>query len=437
MTRDHPLSLSEIICLEGFLNTRPAHKQPWTRYYCRMSGPVIELYESDDCAMLRKEVEITLNTRVVPDSKMSCNFFHLEESGEYVIGFAAIGQFEARRWMEAIKALAVPMPSLTIDDFTLLSVIGRGYFGKVMLVRKKGTDEYYALKSVRKTKLAESGKMASIVAERNIMMMIRNPFIVKLCFAFQTEKKFYLGQEYAPGGDLYFYMQHHGLVHIDDARLYVAEIAIAMEHLHELGVVYRDLKPENVLFGRQGHVKLTDFGLAKNILESSTNTFCGTMDYMAPEMVKSQPYSFAVDWWALGVVLCEMVTGKLPFCGDGTSNCKKLCDAICNSEPVIGECADEDARDMIRMLLTKDEEKRPGFAEIQRHPFLSCLKWDYVVNKRYQPHFVPECAMDDPIYFDPSYTREAAVDSSDDDEQYMKVEGFSFNMPPTLAETRF
>lgn len=426
-----PLSRQEIICLEGYINTRPGHKQPWTRYYCRLSGPVLELYTSDDCTMLAREIALSPNTKIIIDGKFT-NLFHIEEDGKYVIGFGTVLPLEGRRWIEAIRAISIPMPSVSMDDFTIISVLGRGYFGKVMLVRKKDTNKYYALKVVRKTKLLESGGMASLIAERNIMMMVQNPFTVQLQFAFQTDKKFYLGQEYAPGGELYSRICRDD-IQIYDARLYTAEIAIALHHLHELGIVYRDLKPENVLFDSYGHVKLTDFGFAKHIVEREATTFCGTTAYLAPEIVKGQPYSFAVDWWALGVLLCEMVTGVTPFEVDGKSNNKTVYDAICTEEPVIYH-PDPDVCSLISLLLTKDPEKRPGFAEIQSHPFFSCLNWEYVVARAYKPNFVPQCEMDDPIYFDPEFTSEEAIDSSDDDEKCARVEGFSFNMPPTLAE---
>ena len=202
-----------------------------------------------------------------------------------------------------------------MDNFKILSVIGRGYYGKVMLVQEiKSPKNFYAIKSIRKTTLKESNSIHTIVAERNVLAKCKHPFIVSLKFAFQTPSKFYFGLEYAPGGELFYHMQHRGLLPLEEVRLYVAEIALAFDFLHKNNIIYRDLKPENVLLDADGYVKLTDFGLAKDLSSiNQTSTFCGTTEYLAPEIIRHMEYSFSVDWWTLGILAFELLFGRTPF----------------------------------------------------------------------------------------------------------------------------
>jgi len=424
-----PVLLTDILCLEGFLDTRESPEGAWLTRYCRLADCQLSLYEDDEMTAFVMTVRIHGGTTVTGDDR-SLNF-QITEDSEFVLDCAASCLEEALRWREIIRTLTTPPPRVTMDDFTIISVIGRGFFGKVMLVENKETKERFAVKSVHKAKLVESGRPQTIVAERNVMMLIKNPFIIQLHFAFQTPTKFYLGLEYAPGGELFFHMQDIGLIPVEDACLYVAELAIALEHLHRLGVVYRDLKPENIVFDAEGHMKLTDFGLAKGLNETaSTGTFCGSCFYLAPEIIARRPYSYGVDWWALGVLLCEMLTGVTPFASE---NKKELFDAIENEEPAIPSDIDENAESLIAWLLTKDPAERPGFEGLQSHPFFEHLDWEIVVDRRYQPSFVPEIGTgpeEATQYFAPEFTGEAAIDSAAQPaEDPFNVAGFSFFSP--------
>lgn len=338
---------------------------------------------------------------------------------------------ETKKWVEILSAFVTPMKHYKVEDFRIISVIGRGCYGKVMLVQDKETLEYYALKTVQKAKVIELGRPSAIISERNIMMLINNPFVVRLNFAFQTDKKFYLGLEYAPGGELFYRMETHGLIPVDDARLYIAEIALALNHLHSLNIVYRDLKPENVLFDLEGHIKLADFGLAKDLMnQPTTTTFCGTNHYLAPEIIQGKPYSYAVDWWALGILLCEMLSGATPFHDENKS---KMFESIVNDPPSVSITVDDEACDLIVWLLDKDPETRPDFEQISTHPFFSCLDWEFVLGKRYLPNVIPELTcMEDVTYFNPEFTDEPTVDSDGEeppDISSLRIEGFSFEMP--------
>ena len=297
-----------------------------------------------------------------------------------------------------------------MDDFKIISVIGRGYYGKVMLVQKKDSGELFALKTIQKSKLIESGKSQSVLTEKNIMMKANHPFIVNLCFTFQNASKFYLGLEYASGGELFYHIDQLGVIQIDDARLYVAEIGLALSYLHSIGIIYRDLKPENILFDENGHIKITDFGLSKDIGNTNNaTTFCGTSEYLAPELILQKPYSYPIDMWALGILTYEMILGSTPFYDDNRS---KMFTNIVSAEPYFPNDLDRRITDFIQRLLTKDPKTRPTFDELKSHPFFEGFEWDKVYNKEYRPNFIPQTK--DQLgtsNFDQQFTNEIAADS--------------------------
>lgn len=209
---------------------------------------------------------------------------------------------------------------LTVDDFDLLKVLGRGSFGKVMLVKKKDdpSGTLYAMKTLRKSALVKRNQLAHTTTERIILQTIKSPFLVHLIYAFQTADKLYMVLDYMGGGELFFWLKRDKKFSEGRARLYAAEIALGIQALHNADIVYRDLKPENLLLDVEGHLKLTDFGLTKGNItgpgaEGGTKTFCGTPEYLAPEILENKGHGKAVDWWALGTFLFEMLTGLPPF----------------------------------------------------------------------------------------------------------------------------
>lgn len=251
--------------------------------------------------------------------------------------------------------------SLKIEDFELLKVVGKGSFGKVMQVMKKDTSRIYALKTLRKQHIISRSEVAHTLAERSVLAQINNPFIVPLKFSFQSPEKLYLVLAFVNGGELFHHLQREQRFDINRSRFYAAELLCALECLHGFGVIYRDLKPENILVDYAGHIALCDFGLCKLDMkdEDKTNTFCGTPEYLAPELLHGHGYTKAVDWWTLGVLLYEMLTGLPPFYDENTNEMyrKILAEPLHFPGPEIVPPA---ARDLLTRLLDRDATRRLG-----------------------------------------------------------------------------
>eukprot|EP00010_Vexillifera_abyssalis_P006942 CAMPEP_0201550296 /NCGR_PEP_ID=MMETSP0173_2-20130828/6675_1 /ASSEMBLY_ACC=CAM_ASM_000268 /TAXON_ID=218659 /ORGANISM="Vexillifera sp., Strain DIVA3 564/2" /LENGTH=393 /DNA_ID=CAMNT_0047960229 /DNA_START=259 /DNA_END=1440 /DNA_ORIENTATION=+ len=303
------------------------------------------------------------------------------------------------------------------DDFELLTVIGKGSFGKVMQVRKKDDGKIYAMKVLRKEAIIARKQVAHTKAEKSILQKIQHPFIVNLNFAFQTEDKLYMILDYINGGELFFHLKKEGKFSEERVRLYTAEIILALSHLHSFDIVYRDLKPENILIDCEGHICITDFGLSKEITsEEGTHTFCGTPEYLAPEVLKGQGHGTAVDWWSLGTLVYEMLTGLPPFY---SQNINVMYQKILNGELRFPAYVSAEAQSLLEGLLIRDPEKRLGAnssddqaADIKSHPFFKGFDWKAIENKEVEPLFKPQVkSQTDTSQIDPVFTTETPVDS--------------------------
>lgn len=292
---------------------------------------------------------------------------------------------------------------LKIEDFELLKVVGKGSFGKVMQVRKKDTNRIYALKTIRKAHIISRSEVAHTLAERSVLAQINNPFIVPLKFTFQSPEKLYFVLAFVNGGELFHHLQKEQRFDVHRSRFYTAELLCALECLHGFNVIYRDLKPENILLDYQGHIALCDFGLCKLDMkdEDRTNTFCGTPEYLAPELLMGNGYNKTVDWWTLGVLLYEMLTGLPPFYDENTNEMyRKIL-----SEPL--HFPDKDimppaAKDLLTKLLNRDPQQRlgaNGSAEIKAHPFFHAIDWLKLLMRKYDPAFKPSVVCTPPFCY--------------------------------------
>ncbi|XP_056593795.1 ribosomal protein S6 kinase alpha-3 isoform X7 [Triplophysa dalaica] len=304
------------------------------------------------------------------------------------------------------------------EQFELRKVLGQGSFGKVFLVNKTvGPDagQLYAMKVLKKATLKVRDRVRTKM-ERDILVEVNHPFIVKLHYAFQTEGKLYLILDFLRGGDLFTRLSKEVMFTEEDVKFYLAELALALDHLHGLGIIYRDLKPENILLDEEGHIKLTDFGLSKESIdhENKAYSFCGTVEYMAPEVVNRRGHTYSADWWSYGVLMFEMLTGTLPFQGKDR---KETMTMILKAKLGMPQFLSADAQSLLRSLFKRNPSNRfgagpDGVEEIKRHPFYATIDWNKLFRREIYPPFKPVSGRaDDTFYFDPEFTAKTPKDS--------------------------
>ena len=278
---------------------------------------------------------------------------------------------------------------ITPSSFICLAQLGKGSFGEVYLVQKINTQEKFAMKVLRKERIMGQNLLKYAIAERNVLSLSNHPFIVKLNFAFQTSSKLFLILEYCPNGDLAKHLLFEKRFSEEKAKFYICEVLLALENLHQRDIIFRDLKPDNVVLDEEGHCKLTDFGLSKEGVNENqfAKSFCGSIAYLAPEMLKKQGHGKAVDWYLLGVLFYEMLVGITPFF---TTRKEDIFHNIEFGELKIPEFISESAASLLRGLLQKDPNKRLGGSikdaqEIKEHPYFKDVDWDNVYNKKIPP----------------------------------------------------
>ncbi|RIA87268.1 kinase-like domain-containing protein, partial [Glomus cerebriforme] len=296
------------------------------------------------------------------------------------------------------KALRTVQPyhKATIEDYDLIKVLGKGCMGKVFLSRERHSNKLYALKAISKEWVVFRQEVEHTKTERDILASIStisHPFLIRLRESYQDINQLFLVLDYYPGGDIATQLaKWHKF---DDARclFYATEIILGIEELHRLGIVYRDLKPENILIGRDGHIVLTDFGLSKQFKPNwqKTNTFCGTAEYLAPEIIRGDEYSYPVDWWSLGTLLYEMMTGITPF---WAADQNKMYQRVLEDKLEFPDGMMYEATDLLRGLLQRDPTLRLGCGlsgpmEIRGHIYFEFVNWDDVFHKRTRAPYIP------------------------------------------------
>ncbi|KAG5117997.1 hypothetical protein JHK82_032417 [Glycine max] len=325
----------------------------------------------------------------------------------------------------------------SIEDFEIIKPISRGAFGRVFLARKRATGDLFAIKVLKKADMIRKNAVQSILAERDILISVRNPFVVRFFYSFTCRENLYLVMEYLNGGDLYSILRNLGCLDEDMARVYIAEVVLALEYLHSLNVIHRDLKPDNLLIGQDGHIKLTDFGLSKVGLINSTDdlsapsfsdngflgddepksrhsskreerqkqSVVGTPDYLAPEILLGMGHGATADWWSVGVILYELLVGIPPF---NAEHPQQIFDNIINRDiqwPKIPEEISFEAYDLINnvfsfRLLNENPVQRlgaTGATEVKRHAFFKDINWDTLA--RQKAMFIPMAEALDTSYF--------------------------------------
>ncbi|CAD5224336.1 unnamed protein product [Bursaphelenchus okinawaensis] len=306
---------------------------------------------------------------------------------------------------------------LGISDFTFIKVLGKGSFGKVILAEKKNTDDVYAVKVLKKDVILQDDDVECTMCEKRILALsAKHPFLTALFCSFQTADRLFFVMEYVNGGDLMFQIQRARKFEEPRARFYAAEVTCALQFLHRYNVIYRDLKLDNILLDADGHCRLADFGMCKEGItkDNLTSTFCGTPDYIAPEILQEMEYGVSVDWWALGVLMYEMMAGQPPFEADNEDD---LFEAILHDDVLYPVWLSREAVNILKAFMTKNPLRRLGCVQsqgsedaIRAHPFFREIDWDALEDRRVRPPFKPRIKnRRDVNNFDADFTKEEPV----------------------------
>ncbi|XP_023936281.1 atypical protein kinase C isoform X2 [Bicyclus anynana] len=341
----------------------------------------------------------------------------------------------------------------SLDDFELIRVIGRGSYAKVLMVELKRTKRVYAMKVIKKALVTDDEDIDWVQTEKHVFETASNhPFLVGLHSCFQTPSRLFFVIEFVRGGDLMFHMQRQRRLPEEHARFYAAEISLALHFLHERGVIYRDLKLDNVLLDHEGHIKLTDYGMCKEGVRpgDTTSTFCGTPNYIAPEILRGEEYGFSVDWWALGVLTYEMLAGRSPFdiahaADNPDQNTEDyLFQVILEKTIRIPRSLSVKAASVLKGFLNKNPVERlgcsdNGFLDIVNHPFFKSIDWEMLEQKQVVPPFKPRLEGErDLANFPPEFTDEPVHLTPDNDTVIADIdqsefEGFEYVNPLLMS----
>ena len=336
--------------------------------------------------------------------------------------------------LNVIENEKITKPGVKLQDFKILKVLGRGSFGKVLLVKCKKTQNYFAMKVLKKEKLFKTNQILHTKTEKEVLEKIEHPFLIKLYYAFQNDTKLYLVSEFMQGGELFFHLNKAKTFSENKVRFHACEIILALEYLHKNDIIYRDLKPENILLDVDGRIKLTDFGLSKILNRNMSNvsnayldtnhpsddrtyTICGTPDYLAPEILMGSGYNKSVDWWSLGILIYQMLTGSTPF-KYGRER-RFHYDFFHTPMDIAGNGSiSENAKNLIMSLLKINPSERLNDPRlIKSHEFFKEINWTHVESKKYEPEFVPKKYFrykEDLCFFDKRYVEHDSISSDEE-----------------------
>jgi serine/threonine protein kinase len=456
--------LMTVSAKEGWLTKQGGMIKTWKKRWFSLQGKMLYYYEKPgkkeqgaiDLADV-SEVEAAPDCKKQPAFKLTVP----GESRTYYI--VAESKADCDSWVEMLKKAKSTIPTtasagaaaassggsgtakVRYEDFDVLKVIGRGTYGKVELARSKVDHKLYAIKVMEKKLLEETDQVGQTIIERDVLLKLVHPFLVGAHSSFQSPQNIYLVLDYVPGGELFGRLRDEGKFSESRTRLYTAELALGLGFLHSKGFIYRDLKPENILVEASGHLRITDFGLAKGQMSgagSTTTTFCGTPEYIAPEMLQQQPYTKSVDWWSLGILVFEMLNGLPPFYDENTNKMYRM---ILQDAIQFPAGISPNAKDFITLLLDRCPSTRLGAGEadveeLKRHPFLSGLNWDEVLAKTIKPEWVPDIKGEgDTHLFDSEFTEERAGVSGKEEayvnpETQLQFQGFTSQAESEIPE---